>query len=56
MAYFADLIPTSKMNFFIAHDPQWTQNQIDRGLIKAGLLLKDEPKAKHMKPKMAEGG
>lgn len=40
MAYFADLIPTSPMHFIIAHDPTWTRDQIDRGLIKPGLFLK----------------
>lgn len=41
IAYFADLIPTSKMHFVIAHDPQWTQSQIERGLVRQGLVLKE---------------
>jgi glyoxylase-like metal-dependent hydrolase (beta-lactamase superfamily II) len=40
IAYFADLIPTSPIHFVIAHDPKWTQDLIDRGLLKPGLVLK----------------
>lgn len=43
IAYFADLIPNSPMHFIIAHDPQWTQDQVARGVIMQGLVLKAAP-------------
>jgi glyoxylase-like metal-dependent hydrolase (beta-lactamase superfamily II) len=50
IAYFADLIPTSPMHFVIAHDPEWTQDQIARGLIKPGLVLKTQAGAAETAP------